>query len=87
MTAQTEARLETPTPAAVARKIPEMIPLSKAARRVHVAGRVLRTWLEKDLGMVFESLGRGSSPLVRLTDVLLVIERRQAKKKYSPVPM
>lgn len=73
-----------PALASVFKALPDVLPLSKAARRLHVSGRTLRRWLEADLGMVFPNLGKGSSPLVHISDVQAVILLRQGQRKYAP---
>jgi hypothetical protein len=73
-----------PALASVSKALPDVLPLPKAPRQLHVSCRVLRRWLEADLGVVFPNLGRGSSPLVHIGDVQAVILLRQGQRKYAP---
>jgi len=60
-----------------------MIPLGKAASLLGIDTRSLRRWLEGECGLVFPRLKRGSSLLVKITDIQTVIARRQGRQKYS----
>ena len=57
--------------------------LGKAARLLGIYRKTLRRWLEKDCGLVFQSLGRGNSPLVSERDIQTVIAKRTGKRTWS----
>jgi hypothetical protein len=64
--------------------IPQMIPISKAARRLGVDRRTLQSWLEDERGLVFTRLGRGVTAVVSEADVEIVAARHSPKRKYAP---
>lgn len=57
--------------------IEQHISLRAAAKRAGVGDDALKRWLQKDLGICFPKVPRGSKILVRVTDVERVLAKRR----------
>jgi len=56
-----------------------MISLSRAAQRLGVDVRSLRSWLERDCGLTFPHRGPWHGPSVQMADLRTVLARRCAQ--------